>query len=186
MQKLISSLVAAALVLLLPLTAGAQEAETPDAETPEVCTATIAPIHAGEKVAVTATFAEPFGQIVAIETSAESGLALVTETERAEGEMVEMADEAEAGVEAEAAVELAEEEAKAEAAVEAENATKFWLNAKDATAGTYEITLKNEADESCATEITVEPKAAVEADATVEAEAAIDEDSEETEEGEDY
>lgn len=183
MQKLMSGFVAAALVLLLPLTAGAQEAEAPEAETPEVCTATIAPIHAGEKVAAKATFAEPFGQIVAIETSAESGLTLVTKTERADGEMVEMADEAEAGVEADAAVELVEEdeaEAKAEAAVEAENASKFWLNAKDATAGTYEITLKNEAGDSCTTEITVEPKTAVEA------EAAVESDADESEGGSDY
>lgn len=157
MQKLMSGAAAMAMILVLPLTASAQEAEAPETEADEVCTATIAPIHAGEKVAAKATFAEPFGQIVAIETPAESGLALVAEKKQAEGEMVEMADEAEA--EADAAVELTEEiegEAKAEAAVEAENASVFWLNAIDATAGTYEITLKNEAGTSCATEITVE------------------------------
>ena len=146
MQKLISTFLAAALVLLLPLSAGAQEAEAPEAETAEVCTATIAPIQAGEKVAAKATFAEPFGQIVAIETSAESGLALVTKEKPAEGEMVELAAEGEG-------------EAKAEAAVEAENASVFWLDASEATAGSYEITLKNEAGASCATEITVEATA---------------------------
>lgn len=159
MQKLMSGIIAAVLVLLLPLTAGAQEAEAPQAETPEVCTATIAPISAGEKIAATATFAEPFGQIVAIETSGESGLALVTEKKQGDGEMVEMADEAKAGADAEAAVELTDEiegEAKAEAAIEAENASVFWLDATEATAGTYEITLKNEAGASCAAEITVE------------------------------
>lgn len=171
MQKLMSGIAAAVLVLLLPLTAGAQEAEAPEAETPEVCTATIAPIHAGEKVAAKATFAEPFGQIVAIDASAESGLALATEKKHAEGEMVEMADEAEAGAEADAAVELAEEvegEAKAEAAIEAENASVFWLDATEATAGTHEITLKNEAGASCTAEITVEE--AAEAEATPESE----------------
>lgn len=166
MQKLMSGIVAAALVLLLPLSAGAQEAEAPEAETPETCTATIAPIHAGEKVAAKATFAEPFGQIVAIETSTESGLALVAE-KKAEGEMVEMADEADA----DAAVELTEEiegEAEAEAAVEAENASVFWLDATEATAGTYEITLKNEAGASCVAEISVEEATKVETKAEAE------------------
>lgn len=162
MQKLMSGIAAAGMVLLLPLTAGAQEAEAPEAETPEVCTATIAPVHAGEKVAAKATFAEPFGQVVAIEASAESGLALAEK--HAEGEMVEMADEAEAGAEADAAVEMAEEgEAKAEAAIEAENASVFWLDATEATAGTHEITLKNEAGASCTAEITVEEAAEAEA-----------------------
>lgn len=169
MQKFMSGIAAAVMVLLLPLTAGAQEAEAPEAETPEVCTATIAPIHAGEKAAAKATFAEPFGQVVAIEASAESGLTLAKEKKHAEGEMVEMADEAEAGAEADAAVEMAEEgEAKAEAAIEAENASVFWLDATEATAGTHEITLKNEAGASCTAEITVEE--AAEAEATTESE----------------
>ena len=143
MQKFINGIAAAFMVLLLPLSAGAQEAEAPAAEASETCTATIAPIHAGEAVAVKATFAEPFGQIVAIEAPAESGLALVTE-DAAKGEMVEMADEAET-----------EGEAKAEAVAEAENASVFWLDATEATPGTYEITLKNEAGASCAAEISV-------------------------------
>ena len=141
-SKLTSGLFAAALVLALPLTANAQEVAVPTDEI-ETCTATIAPIHASEHVAVTAAFDAPFGSVVGIEAPAESGIVL------AEEKRTEMADEAiEGEIEAEAAP-LADEN---------ENVSTFWLDTSNATPGTYLITLNNELDESCTAEITVEEK----------------------------
>lgn len=146
MSKLTSGLFAAALVLALPLTANAQDVAVPTDEA-ETCSATIAPIHASDHVAVTATFDAPFGNVVGIEAPAESGIVL------AEEKQTEMADEAlkgeiEGEVEAEPAP-LADENA---------NVSTFWLDTSDATPGTYLITLNNELDESCTAEITVEEK----------------------------
>lgn len=142
MSKLTSGLFAAALVLALPLTANAQEAAVPTDEA-ETCTATIAPIHASEHVAVTAAFNAPFGNVVGIEAPAESGIVL------AEEKQTEMADEAVEGeIEAEAAP-LADENA---------NVSTFWLDTSTAAPGTYLVTLSNDLDESCTAEITVEEK----------------------------
>lgn len=140
MKKLTSGLFAAALVLALPLTANAQEADVPT-DVAETCTATIAPIQASENVAVTASFDRPFGKVVAIEAPAVSGLAL------AEEKQTEMADEAVEG-------ELGAEPAPL--GDENENVSTFWLNASGAESGTYQITLNNEAGESCTAEITIE------------------------------
>jgi hypothetical protein len=136
MKKLTSGLFAAALAMALPLTANAQEAVVP-ADEAETCTATVFPIHAADNVAVTASFDEPFGKVVAIEAPVESGLTL------AEEQPTEMADE---GLEGEPAP-LADEN---------ENNSTFWLNAAEAAPGTYLVTLKNELGDSCAAEITVE------------------------------
>lgn len=157
MKKLTSGLFAAALVMALPLTVDAQEAAVP-ADEVEVCTATIAPIHTSEFVAVTAAFDAPFGQVVGIETPAESGLLLVDEklTEMAvEGELEgEIKGEVEGEIEGEFEGEikptpLADENA---------NVSTFWLNSADAAPGTYLVTLSNETGESCTAEITVEEK----------------------------
>ncbi|MFW6089341.1 MAG: hypothetical protein ACODAB_06280 [Gemmatimonadota bacterium] len=164
MSKLTSGLFAAALVLALPLTANAQEAAVP-ADEAETCTATIAPIHASEHVAATATFDAPFGNVVAIEAPAESGIVL------AEEKQTEMADE---GVEREPAP-LAEEEENA-------NVSKFWLDTSDATPGTYLVTLNNELDESCSAEITVEEKS----DAERAEKKAGEAEEKDTEDGEEY
>lgn len=145
MSKLTSGLFAAALVLALPLTASAQEAAVPTDEA-ETCTATIAPIHASEHVAVTAAFDAPFGSVVAIEAPAESGIVLADEKRTA------MADEA-----VEGEVEAVEAE-PAPLADENENVSIFWLDASETAPGTYLVTLSNELDESCTAEITVEEK----------------------------
>lgn len=139
MSKLTSGLFAAALVLALPLTANAQEVAVP-ADEAETCTATIAPIHASEHVAVTAAFDAPFGNVVGIEAPAESGIVL------AEEKQTEMAVEGE--IEAE----------PAPLADEGENVSTLWLNTSATAPGTYLITLNNELDESCTAEITVEEK----------------------------
>lgn len=143
MSKLTSGLFAAALVLALPLTATAQDAAVPTDEA-ETCTATITPIHASENVAVTAAFDAPFGNVVAIDAPAESGIVLVDEKQTV------MADEA-------AEVEI--EADPAPLAEQGENVSTFWLNTSATAPGTYLITLSNELDESCSAEITVEEKA---------------------------
>jgi len=166
MKNLTSGLFVAALLMALPLTANAQEAAAP-AEEAEICTATIAPIHASESVAVTATFDAPFGKVVGIEAPAESGLVLVVE------KPVEMADEAVEG----------EIEAEVEAAPltdENANASTFWLNSSETEPGTYLLTLSNEAGESCTAEITIE--STEKADEWTEDEVEV----EETEDGEEY
>ena len=172
MKNLTSGLFAAALVMALPLTATAQEAAAPAAEA-EICTATIAPIHASESVAVTATFDAPFGKIVGLEAPAESGLVLVLEEKP-----VEMADEAVEGeIEAEVEAEpLTDENA---------NVSTFWLNSSETEPGTYLLTLSNEAGDSCTAEITVESNE--KADEWTEDEIDTEEtDTEETEDGEEY
>lgn len=174
MKKLTSGLFAAALVLALPLTASAQDAVTQEQE---VCTATVAPIQSGEKVAATATFDSPFGKIVRLEAPAESNLSLYAEK-------AEMAHEGDAGAEPAAEVDV-EAEVEAEAAPMAEeknpNESKFWLVAANAPAGTYEVTLENDSGESCTTEITVEEKseAGLETDAEISGE--IDTETEDAE-----
>lgn len=173
MSKLTSGLFAAALVLALPLTANAQDVAVP-ADEAETCTATIAPIHSSEHVAVTAAFDAPFGNVVAIEAPAESGIAL------AEEKRTEMADEAVEGeIEAEPAP-LADEN---------ENVSTFWLNASDAAPGTYLITLSNELDESCTAEITVKEKSDERTESKTEksdAEKAEEVEENDTEDGEEY
>lgn len=177
MSKLTSGLFAAALVLALPLTANAQEAAVPTDEA-EACTATIAPIHASEHVAVTAAFDAPFGNVVGIEAPAESGIVL------AEEKQTEMADEAVEGeIEAEAAP-LADEN---------ENVSTFWLDTSAAAPGTYLITLSNELDESCTAEITVGEKSdewteskTEKSDAEKAEKKAHDAEEDDTEDGEEY
>jgi len=173
MSKLTSSLFAAALVLALPLTANAQDAAVP-ADEAETCTATIAPIHASEHVAATATFDAPFGNVVAIEAPAESGIVLVEEKQ------TEMADEAVEGeIEVEAAP-LTEENA---------NVSAFLLNTSATTPGTYLVTLNNELDESCSVEITVEEKSDEWTESKTEesdAEKADEAEEMDTEDGEEY
>lgn len=158
MKKLTSGFFAAALALALPLTANAQDAVNPEQDQDQ-CTATVAPIHAGEKVAATATFESPFGKIVKLEAPAESSLGLYTEKD---GERTEIAHEGEKDAERAEMGAEAEVDARVEAAPLAEeknaNESKFWLVAENAPAGTYEVTLENEAGESCTTEITVEEK----------------------------
>ncbi len=144
MSKLTSGLFAAALVLALPLTANAQEVAVPTDEV-EICTATIAPIHASEYVAVTAAFDAPFGNVVGIEAPAESGIVL------AEEKQTEMADEAVEG-------EIEIEAEPAPLADENLNVSTFFLDTSNTAPGTYLITLNNELDASCTAEITVEEK----------------------------
>lgn len=175
-SKLTSGLFAAALVLALPLTANAQEVAVPTDEV-ETCTATIAPIHASEHVAVTAAFDAPFGSVVGIEAPAESGIVL------AEEKQTEMADEAiEGEIEAEAAP-LGEE---------TENVSTFWLDTSATEPGTYLITLNNELDASCSAEITVEEKSDEWTESKTEksdaekAEKADEADEMDTEDGEEY
>ena len=151
MHKLTSGIVAAALVVALPMTANAQDAAAPEAETQEVCQATIAPIQASSHVAATATFASPFGKVAEIDVPAESGIVLVTEAQHED--IVEMADEADGEYEEKAEEMVDEAEDKVE---DTENTSLFWLNAENATAGTYDIVLKNESGATCATQITVE------------------------------
>lgn len=172
-KKLTSGLFAAALVMALPLTANAQEAAAP-ADEVEICTATIAPIHASESVAVTATFDAPFGKVVGIEAPAESGLVLVEE------KPIAMADEAvEGDIEAEVEpVPLTDENA---------NVSTFWLNSSETEPGTYLLTLSNEAGESCTAEINVESNEQAEkSDEWNEGDTEIEAEVEETEDGEEY
>lgn len=174
MQKLMSGFAAAAMVLALPLAANAQEAATPEAGMQDACTATIAPIHASENVAATATFSAPFGEIVSIEAPAESGLSLVTvdKTEMAVEGNVE-AEGVEGDIEAKADI-----EERAPLAGETENVSTFWLNASETPAGTYSLTLTNESGESCTADITVEEKIEAESDMD-EVEAEVEEELEE-------
>lgn len=167
MSKLTSGLFAAALVLALPLTANAQEVAVPTDEA-ETCTATIAPIHASERVAATAEFDAPFGKVVGIEAPAESGIVL------AEEKQTEMADEAVEGEIAAEPTPLADGN---------ENVSTFWLDASNAAPGTYQITLNNELDESCTAEITVEEKAD---EWTDESEKSDEIEEMDTEDGEEY
>lgn len=143
MRKLTSGVFAAALALALPMSANAQEAaQGQDAmqEDQEECSATIAPIRAGdERVMATATFDAPFGEVTSVEAPQRSNLSLHTERD---GEREGMAAEREYG---EQAREMA-----------AENEAVFWLKAKDAEPGTYQVTLENEAGERCIAELTVE------------------------------
>jgi len=186
MKKLTSGLFAAALVMALPLTADAQEVAVP-ADEVEICTATIAPIHAAEHVTVTATFDAPFGNVVAIEAPAESGLVLVAElpTEMAvEGELEgELEGEVEGEIEGEFEGEIEIEPTPL--ADENENVSTFWLNAVAAAPGTYLITLNNEAGASCTADITVEEKS----DEWTETEAELEDneaETDDTEDGEEY
>lgn len=151
MQKLMSGFAAVALVFALPLAANAQEAATPEAETQDVCTATIAPIPAAAHAVATANFTAPFGDVTAIETPEDSGLELAIE-KKAEMADEEMADEEEAA-EAEPMVE------------ETENVSTFAVNSAEATPGTYQITLENESGESCSAELTVQGDSDVDMDA---------------------
>lgn len=167
MSKLTSGLFAAALVLALPLTANAQEVAVPTDEA-ETCTATIAPIHASDHVAVTATFDAPFGSVVGIEAPAESGIVLAQEKQ------TEMADEAVEGEVAAEPAPLADENA---------NVSTFSLDASSAAPGTYLITLNNELDESCTAEITVEEKSD---EWTDESEKSDEVEKMDTEDGEEY
>lgn len=169
MKKLTSGLFAAALILALPLTASAQDAEVPADEAP-TCTATIAPINASDNVIVTASFDQPFGKVVAIEAPAVSGIALTQE------QQTEMADEPVEG-------ELGAEPAPLGA--EDENASTFTLNTSATEPGTYLITLNNEAGESCSAEVTVEAKTD---DEWTETEIEIEDvpEEEDTEDGEEY
>ena len=64
-----------------------------------------------------------------------------------------MADEADGEYEEKAEEMVDEAEEKVE---DTENTSLFWLNAENATAGTYDIVLKNESGATCATQITVE------------------------------
>lgn len=142
MSKMIRGVAAAALLLALPLALHAQEQQeegTPQQQ--EVCEATIAPVHSGEIVAATATFASPFGEIIAIEAPEESGLALASDEDV---EQTAMASE-----ETEEPTELANDA----------NTTIFWLNTQDSSAGTYVVMLKNAENVSCVAEITVEDPA---------------------------
>jgi hypothetical protein len=139
MSKMIRGFAAAALLLALPLSVNAQEQQEEGAPQQEVCEATVAPIHSGEIVAAAATFASPFGDVVAIEAPEESGLALASEEER-----TQLAAE-----QSEKLTELASQP----------NTSIFWVDARGATAGTYVVMLKNAEQVSCVAEITVEDPA---------------------------
>lgn len=170
MKKLTSGLFAAALALALPMTANAQEAVTPQADQ-EQCVAQTGPIQTGEKVAATSTFDTPFGKIVELQAPAESNLSLHTEVEAERTEMgrEDVGAEGDVEVGAEADVAVGAEDAQRDPML-AENQSTFWLVADNVEPGTYEVTLQNEAGETCTTEITVEKKA----EAGVGADAAID------------
>lgn len=146
MTKLMKGTLPIAFLLALPLTTMAQEREEGEQQEPqeaveqEVCTATITPVQTGAVLAVPVTFPAPFGTVVAIEAPEESGILLATDEDI---ERVEMA--AEEGEEGEAE--------KAELTNQP-NQSLIWLDTRNATAGTYVITLSNEGG-SCQAEITV-------------------------------
>lgn len=140
MSKLIRGFAAAALLLALPLSVNAQDQEEGMPQQQEVCEATVAPIHSGGIVVATATFTSPFGDVVAIEAPEESGIALASEEDRTEMAAEEQSEEL---------TELANEP----------NTSIFWLNSREAAAGTYVVMLKNAEDVSCVAEITVEDPA---------------------------
>lgn len=140
MSKFIRGFAAAALLLALPLSVNAQDQQEEGMpQQQEVCEATVAPVHSGGIVAATAIFTSPFGEIVAIEAPQESGLALASEEER-----TQMAAE-----QSEELAQLANEP----------NASIFWLDAREATTGTYAVTLKNAEGANCVAEVTVEEPA---------------------------
>lgn len=148
MNKLISGTAVAALFLALPLSANAQEAVEVEGdvdvaiEAADICTATIAsPVTAGEQTAVAVRFDSPFGEIVEIDAADESGLKIVDSDE--EAELLNVADA------------VGNAELRDAATLDDANVSIFWLDAEDATVGTHEITLLNDNDASCTTEITV-------------------------------
>lgn len=128
------------LLLLLPVAAGAQEAAAPDVELQDRCTAEITPIRAVAQAHATATFEEPFGEVVAIRGPEKSGLKVVK---------VAAPDRAEMAAEAGEASGLEREELAA-------NVSSFLVDASRTTPGTYGVDLKNEAGESCSAELTIE------------------------------
>lgn len=184
MNKLITSSAVAALFLALPLSANAQEAvevegdiEAPVevVEAADICTATIAsPVTAGEQTAVAVRFDAPFGDIVEIDAADESGLKLVDSDEDAELQnVIDVAGDA---------------ELRDAAALDDANVSIFWLDAEEATVGTHEVTLLNDSDASCTTEITIDD--AIETDEMDamedEMEEPIEEPKAESDEGDDY
>ena len=125
----------ALLVALVPGAAMAQEAEA-EVEEIQPCTAVLAPalIPAGEAaVKVKATLTEDIGNIDGLKSPEGSGLSIVSP---ADVPMEEMSNTEDA-----AATEVTE--MAAEAAVEA-NTFDVWLNAFEATPGSFEITLLGE------------------------------------------
>jgi hypothetical protein len=182
MNKLISGSAVAALFLALPLAANAQETVEVEGdvdvavEAADICTATISsPVTAGEQTAVAVRFDAPFGDIVEIDAADESGLKLVDSDEDAE--LQNVADAA------------GNAELRDAATLDDANVSIFWLDAEEATVGTHEITLLNDSDVSCTTEITIND--AIETD-EVESmeepmiEESIEEPKAETDEGDDY
>lgn len=141
MSKMIRGFAGAALLLALPLSVNAQDQQE-EGQPPqqEVCEATVAPIHSGGIVVATATFTSPFGDVVALEAPEESGLALASEEDR-----TEMASEEQT----EKLSELANEP----------NTSIFWLDTREASAGTYVVMLKNAEQVSCVAEVSVEDPA---------------------------
>lgn len=182
MNKLISGSAVAALFLALPLSAGAQETVEVegDVEAAPVCIATIAtPVAAGsEQTAVAVRFDAPFGEIVKIEASDDSGLELIEADEEAELQAVSDA--------------AGNAELRDAATLDDANVSTFWLDAEDATAGTHELVLLNDSDASCTASITIteDTSDAVENDTMDEMEDEIDDSIEEpkaeTDEGDNY
>lgn len=139
MSKLImKSAIAATFLFGAPLALNAQEEPAADVQEQEVCMATIAPVAAGEVLAVTAAFPAPFGAVTALEAVPETGIVLASD------EKIEMA---------------AEEKAEEVEMADDPNVTIFWLDTTAAQPGTYVVILKNEGGDECTAEIEVQEPA---------------------------
>lgn len=134
MRKLFErTVIAAALFIALPLAVSAQEEEAQEA----ACVAEVNPVKVGQIAEVWGTFATAFGEVTAIQAPAESGLTLASSEDI---ERVEMA---------------AEEDPEKAALANLDTTSIFWLDTREATVGTYTVTLEGEGG-SCTAEITVE------------------------------
>ncbi|HEM45830.1 MAG TPA: hypothetical protein ENO23_02180 [Alphaproteobacteria bacterium] len=135
-----SAFAALLLVFLLPVAIVAQEAAPPEVEAQEQCTAEIEPIRAVGQAHATATFEQPFGEVVAIEGPEKSGLKVVKVAAPDRAEMAAEGGEAAADARADLAA----------------NVSTFLVDASRTAPGTYDVVLKNETDERCSAELTIE------------------------------
>lgn len=131
MRKLFEGAIAAALIAVVPATASAQEQE-------QGCVAELNVVQVGQIAEVWATFPTPFGEVTALRVPEESGLILASGEDV---EKVQMSSEAETP--------------EKEALAKLDTTTIFWVDTREAAAGTYEIALEGEGG-SCSASITVE------------------------------